>query len=120
MAGDGGDVARADGAGRAETEGPGDLQAPVAEGLRALPRAGRPRVLAARRGPQQGNRGDARPAGTRRVLRDGSVRRPAPMTAKLDLYVKHKSEYAAKRAPSLVVVARASYLAIDGHGAPHS
>ena len=40
-----------------------------------FPGAGRARVLAARRGAQQGHGGGARPAGSGRVLRDGSVRR---------------------------------------------
>ena len=52
-----GDVARAAVAGGAAPQDPGDLQAPVAEGLGALPRAGRSRVLAARRGAQQGHGG---------------------------------------------------------------
>ena len=40
VAGDRGDLAGAAGAGRAEAQDPGDLQAPVAEGLGALPRPG--------------------------------------------------------------------------------
>ena len=37
---------------------------------------------------------------------------------KLDLYTQHKAEYAATRKPALVKVAKASYLAIEGQGAP--
>jgi len=38
--------------------------------------------------------------------------------AKLDLYKLHKSDYTAKRAPAIVDVAEARYLAIDGRGEP--
>lgn len=40
--------------------------------------------------------------------------------SKIDLYKQHKAEYAAKRQPGLVRIARAQYLAIDGQGAPGS
>src|SRR5947207_2318848 len=60
--------------GRAAGEGVRDLQASVAEGYRALPgRARRPRVLAAGRNAQRGNRGARRPAGPAGVLRDGGL-----------------------------------------------
>ncbi len=39
-------------------------------------------------------------------------------TAKLDLYKKHKDEYAARRKPALVDIKRASYLTIAGTGGP--
>src|SRR5688500_20218563 len=61
--------------GGAEAQDPGDLQASVAKGLRAISRrARRARVLAARRIAQQGDGRDARQARARRVFRDGSVR----------------------------------------------
>src|SRR3989454_3600520 len=60
--------------GRAACQGPRDLQASVPEGHGALPRrARRPRVLAARRGSELGDRGAGRSAGAARVLRDGSL-----------------------------------------------
>ena len=37
---------------------------------------------------------------------------------KLDLYQRHKAEYAATRKPALVNLAKARYLAITGQGAP--
>src|SRR5262245_29932136 len=37
---------------------------------------------------------------------------------KLDLYVKHKAEYAAPKRPAFVTVGPASYLAITGAGEP--
>jgi hypothetical protein len=40
------------------------------------------------------------------------------MTAKLDLYKLHKSEYVAPRKPVIVRVKSAQYLTIDGRGAP--
>jgi len=39
---------------------------------------------------------------------------------KLDLYKKHKAEYAATRKPALVKTGKAIYLAIEGQGAPGS
>ncbi len=41
-----------------------------------------------------------------------------PMTERLDLYKKHKAEYAAKKTPALVKVGPAKYLAIPGTGEP--
>jgi hypothetical protein len=38
--------------------------------------------------------------------------------AKLDLYKKHKAEYAAKKKPALFDIKPVQYLAIDGRGAP--
>ncbi len=40
------------------------------------------------------------------------------MAAKLDLYRKHRTEYVARRAPVLVTVGPAGYLAVDGGGDP--
>ena len=57
VADDRGHGAVPDVAGRADAQDPGDLQAPVAEGLHALPRPGRARVLAARGAAQQGDLG---------------------------------------------------------------
>jgi len=37
---------------------------------------------------------------------------------KLDLFKEHRSEYVAKKTPTLVKVAPARYLALDGHGEP--
>jgi hypothetical protein len=37
---------------------------------------------------------------------------------KIDLYVTHRAEYAAKRQPAIVNVGAARYLAIEGRGAP--
>src|SRR5438309_1165252 len=60
--------------GRAAGQDPRDLQASVPERHGALPRrARRARVLAARRGPEPGDRRAGRPAGAARVLRDGSL-----------------------------------------------
>ena len=62
-----------------------DLQAPEPEGPRAVPRPGRARVLAARRGAQPRHRAAGRPARAARVLRDGGHGRadagPAGLTA---------------------------------------
>lgn len=41
-------------------------------------------------------------------------------TAKLDLFKQHKAEYVTPKKPVLVRIARATYLAIDGRGAPGS
>ena len=49
--------------GRAALQDPGDLQASEPEGPRALPRPGRSRVLAARRGAKQEHRRGCRPLG---------------------------------------------------------
>ncbi len=74
VAGDGGDLARADEPGGTEAQDPGDLQAPEPEGLGALPRrARRAGVLAAGGGAEQGDGGDAEPPRARGVLRDGGV-----------------------------------------------
>ena len=40
--------------------------------------------------------------------------------SKIDLYKKHKDEYAAVRKPALTSISQARYLAIDGQGAPGS
>src|SRR5207249_2712833 len=62
--------------GRIAGQGVRDLQAPVAEGHGAVPgRARRPRVLAAGRSAQPGDRGARRPAGPARVFRDGGLPR---------------------------------------------
>src|SRR5712691_3010013 len=61
-------------AGRIAREDPRDLQAPVPEGHRPVPRrARRPRVLAARRGAQPRDRGARRHAGPAGVLCYGSL-----------------------------------------------
>src|SRR5207249_5980195 len=60
--------------GRAAAQDPRDLQASVPERHGALPRRERrARVLAARRGPEPGDRRAGRPARAARVLRDGSL-----------------------------------------------
>src|SRR2546429_1292190 len=60
--------------GRAARQDPRDLQASVPEGYGPLPRRPRrARVLAARRGPEPGDRRAGGPAGAARVLRDGSL-----------------------------------------------
>ncbi len=38
--------------------------------------------------------------------------------AKLDLYKKHKADYVARKKPSLVGIQKATYLAVNGSGAP--
>src|SRR6185436_18575958 len=59
-----------------------------AEGQRALPRwLRRTRVLAARRGAKQGDRGGTRSARAGRVLRDGGVRRGMRALKALDIVV---------------------------------
>src|SRR5439155_549408 len=58
----------------AACQDPRHLQTSVPEGHGAVPRrTRRPRILAARRGAEPGDRGSGRPAGTARVLRDGSL-----------------------------------------------
>jgi hypothetical protein len=47
-----------------------------------------------------------------------SKRRCAMPSAKLDLYKLHKAEYATPKAPQLIDVDKASYLAIQGKGEP--
>jgi hypothetical protein len=42
------------------------------------------------------------------------------IASKLDLFRKHRAEYATKRVPALVTVGSARYLAIEGRGAPES
>ena len=61
---------------RAAGEEDGDLQAPEPEGPRALPRSGRPGILATRGRAEQAHRGSGRPAWAAGVLRDGGVRGP--------------------------------------------
>jgi hypothetical protein len=39
-------------------------------------------------------------------------------TKKIDLYQRHKADYAAPRIPVLILIRKATYLAIDGRGAP--
>jgi hypothetical protein len=43
-----------------------------------------------------------------------------PAKKKLDLYQVHKTEYVTPRAPVLIKVGPAKYLAIEGQGAPGS
>ncbi len=43
-----------------------------------------------------------------------------PQDDKLDLYKEHKDEYAAKKKPLIIQMKKATYLAVEGSGAPGS
>jgi LmbE family N-acetylglucosaminyl deacetylase len=102
----GSDLAGSAVTGRAAAQDQGDLQAPVAEGLGALPRTRRARVLAAGRVPQQGDGGHPRPAGPGRVLRDGGVRCEAvgagqcPARAAIAAALRHGTKPSAPSRPA--------------------
>jgi hypothetical protein len=47
-----------------------------------------------------------------------AIATPKPNHEKLDLYREHAADYAARRDPAIVNIARCQYLAIDGSGTP--